>query len=52
MPDVAAGLFAAAVTLLGMIAALLGLVGSKPTIVSYPSRDGMVLVDTMLKKSS
>jgi calnexin len=34
MPDVAAGLFAAAVTLLGMVAALLGLVGSKPTIVS------------------
>ena len=33
MPDVAAGLTAAAFTLIGMLAALLGLMGSKPTIV-------------------
>jgi hypothetical protein len=34
MPEVAAGLAAAAFTLLGMLAALFGLIGSKPTIVS------------------
>lgn len=34
MPEVAAGLAAALFTVLGMLAALFGLVGSKPTIVS------------------
>ena len=34
MPEVAAGLAAAAFTLLGMLAAIFGLVGPKPTIVS------------------
>jgi calnexin len=34
MPDVAAGLAAAAFTLLGMLLALFGLIGSKPTTVS------------------
>jgi len=33
MPDVAAGLAAAAFTLLGMLLALFGLIGSKPTTV-------------------
>lgn len=36
MPETAAGLAAAVFTLLGMLAALFGLVGSKPTIVSSP----------------
>ena len=34
MPDVAAGLVAAAFTLVGMVLALFGLIGSKPTAVS------------------
>lgn len=36
MPDVAAGLTAALFTLLGMLGALFGLMGSKPTVVSDP----------------
>ncbi|ORY34998.1 Calreticulin family-domain-containing protein [Naematelia encephala] len=41
MPDVAAGLAAAAFTLLGMLLALFGLIGSKPTSVSlaFPLND-------------
>jgi hypothetical protein len=34
MPEVAAGLAAAAFTFLGILATLFGLIGSKPTIVS------------------
>lgn len=36
MPDVAAGLAATLFTVLGMLGALFGLMGSKPTVVSYP----------------
>lgn len=34
MPEVAAGLAAAALTFIGILATLFGLIGSKPTIVS------------------
>ncbi len=35
LPEVAAGLVAAAVTFLGLLLALFGFLGSKPTIVSW-----------------
>lgn len=41
MPDVAAGLAAAAFTLLGMLLALFGLIGSKPTTVSCAIMSGI-----------
>lgn len=39
MPDVAAGLAAALFTVLGMLGAFFGLMGSKPTVVSYFTGD-------------
>jgi calnexin len=51
MPDVAAGLAAAFFTLLGMVAALFGLIGSSKPVVSHHPRRIKTQADEKVKKT-